>query len=1056
MSASGGNEVETDSMAYFASAFKTLTGHEPMPWQTRLFCAHFLSGNLPSAVSIPTGLGKTAVMAIWLVALAWQRRLNRSPVLARRLVYVVDRRAVVDQSTDFAEELRKRLAAPEATELRANLGLGDEQKLAISTLRGQFVDNRDWLEDPSRPAIVVGTVDMIGSRLLFEGYGVSRKMRPYHAGLLGADALVVLDEAHLVPPFEALLATIATEQQVYGSRSLDDRKRIPAFKLLPLSATNRSSGEAVFALETQDYVEPGDEGAKLTRKRLESVKRLNIETDGPKNLPTAIVERAWKIADDGKASVRCLIYCDKRDDAQQVHDGLLKKAKSLRQPRPEVELFVGARRVYERQEAQKRLDELGFLADSTSKPGRATFLVATSAGEVGVDLDADHMVCDLVPWERMVQRFGRVNRRGETSSDIVIVAPAPKAPATELPEKPQLEILIEPSKPIKPKRPGKKATPEERQALDEAPSRFVRAEATFKQASEHFKDAKKKQTKAEGEYREALKKHHEDWALTNGFNQRIDLLKRLEGDASPKALLRLLAEAAVDSDLMSAISSCCTPAPLRPALSRPLVDAWSMTSLEVHTGRPRIEPWLRGWVDELPQTVVAWREHLPARENPTTNKKEIEDFFEAAPVHAAERLETETFRLLDWLRYRVSRLRDRRAMPTSEAPTEEESLCEKTPSDGEAEEGTNLVENEEAAPAPVDVDDAPQAANAAGPKLRPDDILGIILSAAGDYQNTLLARDIPSQEKPDSAAQKKQHDAVVKRLKRELFGATLVLRADLGGLGSGLLKKESDAPVSAADGGAGWAKDDSGKPLIPFRVRESITPDAPTGGEWREAFHFALERNADGETTRWLIVDEWPDSSNTEDRRASGPEQLLSEHQAWAERSAQRLGERLGLDAAHLDMLAIAARLHDEGKKAGRWQNAFRARRNGRPYAKTKGPIDFKLLDGYRHEFGSLPYAQRDAAFQKLPPDLQDLALHLIAAHHGFARPVIATDGCEDAPPSALEGRAREVALRYARLQRRWGPWGLAWWEALLRAADQQASRANDARGHKPKKEAGQ
>lgn len=57
---------------------------------------------------------------------------------------------------------------------------------------------------------------------------------------------------------------------------------------------------------------------------------------------------------------------------------------------------------------------------------------------------------------------------------------------------------------------------------------------------------------------------------------------------------------------------------------------------------------------------------------------------------------------------------------------------------------------------------------------------------------------------------------------------------------------------------------------------------------------------------------------------------------------------------------------------------------------------------------------------------------------------MIRTQGCEDAPPSALEERACNVALRFARLQKRWGPWGLAWWEALLRAADQQASRDND------------
>ena len=161
-----------------------------------------LDADLPRVVDIPTGLGKTSVMALWLIALAAGAR------LPRRLVYVVDRRAVVDQATRFAERLRLNMQDG----LAERLGLDAGERLPISTLRGGFADNRDWLEDPSKPAIVVGTIDMVGSRLLFEGYGVSRGMRPYHAGLLGVDALVLLDEAHLCPPFEALLRQVESRR----------------------------------------------------------------------------------------------------------------------------------------------------------------------------------------------------------------------------------------------------------------------------------------------------------------------------------------------------------------------------------------------------------------------------------------------------------------------------------------------------------------------------------------------------------------------------------------------------------------------------------------------------------------------------------------------------------------------------------------------------------------------------------------------------------------------------------------------------------------------------
>jgi len=174
-------------------------------------------------------------MAIWLVA-----RACGAP-LPRRLVYVVDRRAVVDQATEVAEGLREWVQ--QEPDVAKALRL-DGRDLPISTLRGQHVDNRAWLDDPSSPAIIVGTVDMIGSRLLFSGYGVSKKMRPYHAGLLGTDTLIVLDEAHLSQPFERLLEQIASGVDGKG-RSLRPKhsvdELVPRFRLLSLSATGRDS-----------------------------------------------------------------------------------------------------------------------------------------------------------------------------------------------------------------------------------------------------------------------------------------------------------------------------------------------------------------------------------------------------------------------------------------------------------------------------------------------------------------------------------------------------------------------------------------------------------------------------------------------------------------------------------------------------------------------------------------------------------------------------------------------------------------------------------------------
>jgi CRISPR-associated endonuclease/helicase Cas3 len=71
-----------------------------------------------------------------------------------------------------------------------------------------------------------------------------------------------------------------------------------------------------------------------------------------------------------------------------------------------------------------------------------------------------------------------------------------------------------------------------------------------------------------------------------------------------------------------------------------------------------------------------------------------------------------------------------------------------------------------------------------------------------------------------------------------------------------------------------------------------------------------------------------------------------------------------------------------------------------------------------------------------------ELARHAVAAHHGRARPSFPVDEVFDPShtDAACRELAREVPRRFARLQRKYGRWGLAYLESLLRAADVLAS----------------
>jgi len=391
----------------FPKLFEQLTDNPPFPWQAALY-SRFIGlslGGIPSSCNLPTGLGKTSVVAVWLLALA-----ERPDLMPRRLVYVVNRRTVVDQTTEEVRKYRDALdAKPDLKIIRETLtnlcsmplasnSSRPTSPLALSTLRGQFANNREWSTDPARPAVIVGTVDMIGSRLLFSGYGVGFKGKPLHAGFLGQDVLLVHDEAHLEPAFQDLLETVVKEQ----SRC----NEFVSFRLMELSATSRGQTEA-FGLTDED------------RSNNEVIKRINAK----KQLTLHKIEDEKKLLADKIAVLAkgeftknraVLIFVRKVDDVEKV-------VKLM--PKGSVQQLTGTLRGFERDQLVEDPIFKRFLPNATAED-KTVYLVCTSAGEVGVNISADHLVCDLSTFESMAQRFGRVNRFGlRVDTQIHVVHP---------------------------------------------------------------------------------------------------------------------------------------------------------------------------------------------------------------------------------------------------------------------------------------------------------------------------------------------------------------------------------------------------------------------------------------------------------------------------------------------------------------------------------------------------------------------------------------------------------------------------------------------------------
>ena len=211
----------------------------------------------------------------------------------------------------------------------------------------------------------------------------------------------------------------------------------------------------------------------------------------------------------------------------------------------------------------------------------------------------------------------------------------------------------------------------------------------------------------------------------------------------------------------------------------------------------------------------------------------------------------------------------------------------------------------------------------------------------------------------------------------------------------------------------------------------------------------------------WLVVRGRENVDDESDERSAWSRSrrvLLADHNAAVAARAGEVAERVGARPSPVEALKEAGLWHDAGKEDERFQVLLGRRRDQQegapPLAKSGGrPLrsvrkawaDAGLPVGWRHELASaaIYWARADSSGDGeggVECGRRDLVARLVGTSHGRGRPMFDHDPVT-AGPSAMEALVELVGegeweSLIARTDRMWGPWGAAYLEALLRAAD--------------------
>jgi CRISPR-associated endonuclease/helicase Cas3 len=394
----------------FVPFFRAVHGVDPFPWQERLLRQVTTDGIWPDVLDLPTGSGKTAALDLAVFHLALEAGRENGRCAPLRIAFVVDRRLIVDDAYTRACKLADALTNPNnpivcrvAAALQRFVG-ENQRPLAARRLRGGMPREDDWARTPVQPTILCSTVDQVGSRLLFRGYGISDRMKPVHAGLFGSDCLILLDEAHLSKPFRQTLAAIEKLRKPDGA----------PWGVAFLTATPEQPAQRCFRLDDDDRAHP------ILARRLRAAKSARLVEIPDRQGIDAEVRRVEAIADETKTALAVLkksgipnpaigIVVNRVMRARRVFERLRGELTDA-----EVTLVVGPTRAIDRED---RVHELARIrTDAPRTLDKPLIVIATQTIEAGVDIDLDGLVTEVAALDALRQRFGRLNRAGRPVS----------------------------------------------------------------------------------------------------------------------------------------------------------------------------------------------------------------------------------------------------------------------------------------------------------------------------------------------------------------------------------------------------------------------------------------------------------------------------------------------------------------------------------------------------------------------------------------------------------------------------------------------------------------